>query len=91
MWFSINIGWVQADDDAKVASALADIMGRIEALTKERGLYHPFVFANDASETQRPLQSYGTDVLDKLRKVRFEVDPEGFFQNNWPGGYKIGA
>jgi hypothetical protein len=62
MWFSVNFGWVQADDDAKVANALGDVLGKIEALTKSRGVYHLFVFTNDASDTQRPLNSYGTDV-----------------------------
>ncbi|KAF2275723.1 bifunctional solanapyrone synthase [Westerdykella ornata] len=89
MWFSINIGWIRAEDDAKVERGLAEVLGKIDTLTKKKGLHHPFIFANDASSAQRPLQSYGREVVDKMRKVRSQVDPKGFFQKNWPGGYKL--
>ncbi|KAF2265021.1 bifunctional solanapyrone synthase [Lojkania enalia] len=90
MWFAINIGWMLAEDDAKVTAAMTDILSQIDALAKSRGLHHPFIFANDASEAQDPFQSYGDDVLEILRMVRFDVDPTGFFQTNLPGGYKLG-
>ncbi|KAF2180129.1 bifunctional solanapyrone synthase [Zopfia rhizophila CBS 207.26] len=91
MWLSINIGWVLAEDDAKVATILEDIFCKIDDLTKSRGLYHPFIFANDASDVQKPLASYGRDVFAKLRQVRSVVDPNAFFQKNFPGGYKLGS
>jgi hypothetical protein len=90
MWFSINIGWMLADDDIKVAATMNRALKAIADLAKSRGLYHQFIFANDASETQGPLQSYGTNTFRMMKRISRDVDPNGFFQNNVPGGYKLG-
>lgn len=90
MWFNIDLGWTFEQDDQRVGDLLMDTLAKIEVLTKARKVYHPFIFANDAFDRQKPYQSYGDDVYARLKKERREIDPSSFFQNNVPGGFKIG-
>ena len=90
MWFSVVLGWTFERDDKRVGNLLSNTLAKIEGFTKERRVYHPFVFANDAFERQRVYESYGDEVFARIQKARREIDPSGFFQKNVPGGFKIG-
>jgi hypothetical protein len=87
--FCINFGWVYASDDAAVGKILVDTLRAIDVLTKQRGLYDPFIFSNDAYSTQDPLRSYGTNILRRMRGVADKYDPQRAFQIQVPGGFKV--
>jgi hypothetical protein len=89
LWFTINIGWNNAADDAKAIAIATASVAKVEAITKSRGLYDPFVFLNDAGASQKVIQSYGPANFAKMKKVSVKYDPNGMFQKQVPGGFKI--
>lgn len=71
--------------------ALQDrILGRIRDAAEQRGLFHPFLFANYAGPFQDVTGSYGEANRRILREIAMEYDPEGVFQRLQPGGFKLG-
>lgn len=87
----ILVGWNLESDDAKVANILAETRHAIETYTKSKGLYDSFLFLSDAHPTEDPLRGYGMNTLRRLRRIGREYDPEGFFQAQMPGGFKLGT
>lgn len=67
------------------------ILGKIKEVAQQRGLYHPFLFANYAGPFQDVVGSYGNNNVKFLREVADEYDPSGVFQRLQPGGFKIGV
>lgn len=91
IWLGILVGWNLESDDAKVANILAETRHAIETYTKSKGLYDSFLFLSDAHPTEDPLRGYGMNTLRRLRRIGREYDPEGFFQAQMPGGFKLGT
>ncbi|KAF2197572.1 bifunctional solanapyrone synthase [Delitschia confertaspora ATCC 74209] len=91
LWFSLNVGWTQASDDATALSIVRSTIDRVEALAKSRNLHDPYVFLNDAAPYQKVIQSYGPNNLQKMKAVGNKYDPTGVFQTLVPGGFKISA
>ncbi|KAH7115001.1 bifunctional solanapyrone synthase [Dendryphion nanum] len=89
LWFTVNIGWNFASDDAKAIAIATASMAKIEAITKSRGLYDPFIFLNDGGPNQKVIRSYGAENFAKMKKVSAAYDPRGMFQTQVPGGFKI--
>jgi hypothetical protein len=87
--FCINIGWVFASDDAAVGKILMDTLCAIDVLTKQKGLYDPFVFSNDAYSMEDPLRSYGMNTLRRMRGVADKYDPQRIVQTTVPRGFKV--
>lgn len=87
--FTINIGWNFPSDDAKVYSVLHKALDKIEAITKARSLYDPFIFLNDAYSTQPVLRSYGATHFQQLNAISKAYDAAGMFQHQLPGGFKL--
>ncbi|KAF2473017.1 bifunctional solanapyrone synthase [Lindgomyces ingoldianus] len=89
MWFCINIGWNFKSDDEAVGSILMDTLDQIDGITKERNLYDPFIFLNDAYHSQNVFRSYGVETLNKMQAIGKRYDPEQMFQHQVPGGFKL--
>ncbi|KAJ3498514.1 hypothetical protein NLG97_g1069 [Lecanicillium saksenae] len=89
LWMGITAGWANGEDDEAVFQIVQDCTDAIEAYTKARGFYDPFIFVNDAFPTQKPLQSFGPDTLAKLKAASAKHDPDGVFQKLVPGGFKL--
>jgi len=89
LWFTVNIGWNYAADDAKAIAIAAATMAKIESITKSRGLYDPFIFLNDAAAAQKAIRSYGPENFSKMGQVSKKYDPYSMFQTQVPGGFKI--
>jgi hypothetical protein len=47
------------------------------------------IYQNYAGMNQDPLASYGTENVDFIKRVAQRFDPDRFFQNRVPGGFKI--
>jgi FAD/FMN-containing dehydrogenase len=69
--------------------ALKDLVGLIEGLVKDEGVYHRYKYLNFAASFQDPLAGYGDEELVKLKKVARRYDPAGVFQTQVPGGFKV--
>ncbi|KAI0377778.1 FAD-binding domain-containing protein [Hypomontagnella monticulosa] len=86
---NLTIMWMLASDDEAVLTAYSNIYSRTQALARERGLDHPFIYMNYASQFQDPLASYGKENRDRLMEVSKKYDPAGVFQNLNPGYFKF--
>lgn len=62
---------------------------RIEAFAKSVGSSEEFVYLNYAKAAQDPLGSYGAANVEHMKQVAHKYDPDGFFQQRVPGGFKI--
>ncbi|KAK1772874.1 cytochrome P450 [Phialemonium atrogriseum] len=82
--------WVDpADDDVMFAFA-RNATAEIERQTKELGLYHPFIYLNDAGPGQKPFAAYGSGKsLPKLLSLQKKYDPKGFFKNYLAHGFAL--
>lgn len=82
-------GWNLAEDDEYVFALIKETYEMVDRLTKQRGLYDPYVFLNDAFSDQKVLRSYGEENFSRMRAVSRRVDPRGMFQKQVPGGFKL--
>ncbi|GLA33505.1 hypothetical protein AnigIFM63309_000332 [Aspergillus niger] len=85
----LSATWDDAADDARVEEAAKVLFSGIESDAHALDAYHPFVYLNYAAQWQDPIASYGPESIERLRRIRREVDPTGVFQNMVPGGFKI--
>ena len=63
----------------------------VEEGAKKRGLWDRWVYLNYAAGGQDVMGGYGSESLERLRKMSREVDPGGLFQRGVPGGFKLWA
>ncbi|MCJ1377216.1 hypothetical protein MMC17_000308 [Xylographa soralifera] len=89
LWMNLSFGWNLASDDETVFALIVDLIARIEAVTKARNLYDPYIFLNDAWKEQDVMRHYGDDNFAKLKSVSAKYDPQGTFQYQVPGGFKL--
>ncbi|KAI5865327.1 hypothetical protein GGS23DRAFT_558730 [Durotheca rogersii] len=81
--------WTDAKDDAAIRTAYSNWVEKTTAKAKSRGLDHPYLYMNYASEYQDPVEGYGKENSKRLREVAKKYDPEGFFQTLQPGYFKV--
>jgi hypothetical protein len=48
-----------------------------------------FLYLNYADGWQDPISGYGSDNIEQLRAAAEKYDPNGVFQTQVPGGFKI--
>lgn len=89
-WFHNDAGWWFANDDTKARDTIKSITAEIETATKAEDSYLPYLFMNDASESQDVIAHYGAENVGKLKAVQAKYDPKGVFQKLVPGGFKLG-
>ncbi|KAL2831968.1 hypothetical protein BJY01DRAFT_226223 [Aspergillus pseudoustus] len=87
--FSVTHGWSDAADDARFESLNDEIMDKVIAIAKERGLYHPFIYQNYAGPRQDVFAGYGAENRAKLAEIQRKYDPEGVFTKLQPGYFKV--
>ncbi|KAI1091070.1 FAD-binding domain-containing protein [Rostrohypoxylon terebratum] len=81
--------WMSDSDDQLILTAFSNVVSRSRELARLRGLDHPFLYMNYASQFQDPLGSYGTDNKARLLEISKKYDPYGVFQNLNPGYFKF--
>ncbi|RAH67585.1 FAD-binding oxidoreductase [Aspergillus aculeatinus CBS 121060] len=81
--------WQQASDDLKVMQANQNLFVRVKHYARERGLDVEFLYMPYASGFQNVFATYGQRNLDRLREVSRTYDPDGFFQRQTPGYFKL--
>ncbi|KAH8590930.1 hypothetical protein B0O99DRAFT_633847 [Bisporella sp. PMI_857] len=88
-WWTTTIDWEDAKDDDLVRSVSIETTALWAELGKQRGLNNSFIYMNDASRDQSPLSSYGSDSVQKLKKISLKYDPERVFQKLQNDGFLI--
>jgi hypothetical protein len=79
---NIGFSWTSASDDAKVNGLVKSILEYSESKAKKANAWHPFKYVNYISEFQNPVEGFGEEGLNWLRKVQIELDPLGTFRRD---------
>lgn len=79
-----------AKDDNLVAEADTKYLADVAELARQMDLAHRFIFPNYAWPSEAVMAGYGEERMAFLRQVATKWDPEGFFQGQFVGGFKIG-
>lgn len=69
---------------------VADFLKDCVILAQKRYLAHCFIFPNYAWPSDNVIKEYGEQRLAVLRGIAQKWDPEGFFQTQSVGGFKLG-
>lgn len=85
----LTVMWMLESDDETVLTTMSNILSRSQELARARGLHHPFLYMNYASQFQDVIASYGTDNKARLLEVSKKYDPESVFQNLNVGYFKL--
>ena len=64
-------------------------LDEVEKMAASRGLSKTFLYLADAAMDQRPIDSYGHENVQKLKKISSQYDPDGVFQRLAKGGFKL--
>lgn len=83
--------WKRREDDEQIMGVLRGALEAIEKDADARGQRVPYTYLNYASDFQDPFSSYGEENKKFLQEVSRKYDPEGLFQKNVPGGFKLYA
>lgn len=86
----ICMTWKKAEDDEFMSKEGSKYLEDSVSLAHQMGKDHRFIFPNYAWPTEAVVEGYGHDRLAVLRDVAKKWDPEGFFQDQFVGGFKIG-
>lgn len=81
--------WANAADDGLVDSTLQALLEAINSRARELDGHDPYLFANYAGKNQAVMASYGTESVQRMRRISQAVDPKGIWRELVPGGYKI--
>ncbi|KAK6863755.1 hypothetical protein PG995_000283 [Apiospora arundinis] len=73
----------------QVYQKVSVMVQRIEAFAASLGSLDEFQYLAYADASQDPIGSYGAANVKHIRDAANKYDPEGFFQNRVPGGFKI--
>jgi hypothetical protein len=86
---SITSPWTSVGEDAIILGSMQRVIERTDALAREKGLAHPFKYANYAQPGAKVFEGYGKANQEFLRRVSRKYDPEGVWPKLVPGGFKL--
>jgi hypothetical protein len=90
----INIGLAFKYDDAAAAQGLRrvikDFTIELDRIAAADHVKDKHLYLNYAGDWQDVLAGYGTESLEKMRRVSKTYDQKGMFQNQVRGGFKLG-
>ncbi|KAJ7119145.1 hypothetical protein C8R44DRAFT_878647 [Mycena epipterygia] len=81
--------WSDPADDEILKEKVHEHWRWSERTARDRGLLHPFIYMNYASDLQDVMASVGTENLRQMRRVKSLYDPDNRFAANWKGGFKL--
>lgn len=81
--------WTNASDDDKVYAWMTDVLNKIKAAAKAKGVDNDYVYMNYASQFQDVISSYGAVNKAKLKSISKKYDPSQVFQTLQPGYFKL--
>ncbi len=87
--FQIYLAWQDVEQDDFFQSTGDWLISELNAYARSIGKANPYIYLDYAYKTQKPLESYGTENVEKIRAAAKKYDPKGVFQTMVPGGFKI--
>lgn len=87
--FLATASWVNESDEGLMTKVARQMNEAIANAARERGLLDKFVYANYASLWQDPLTGYGPEAKQALQAASRKYDPNGVFQDQVEGGFKL--
>jgi hypothetical protein len=78
-----------ASTDQTITSASQTLVENLKKSAQQKGVYHPYIYANYAAEFQDVMSGYGMKTRDFLLATAKKYDPDQLFQKQVPGGYKL--
>lgn len=85
----ISVSWDDANDDELVVSRVKKFIAETDSVGEQMRLRNPYIYLNYAATWQDPIDGYGVMAKNELRKVSEKYDPDGMFQKQVPGGFKL--
>ncbi|KAK7183097.1 hypothetical protein DPSP01_005958 [Paraphaeosphaeria sporulosa] len=80
-------------DEGRMEVALQREINRltkeVEDIAREERALSQFIYLNYAGSDQKVLEGYGKKSVEKLKRVAAEYDPDGVFQKQVRGGFKL--
>ncbi|KAK7996415.1 hypothetical protein PG989_004455 [Apiospora arundinis] len=88
-WWTTTVDWEAAKDDDAVRAVSIETTALMKSLSMERNLEVPFLYMNDASRDQDPIATYGSDNVNKLKRVSQDYDRGQVFQRLQNDGFLL--
>ncbi|KAF2203934.1 FAD-binding domain-containing protein [Delitschia confertaspora ATCC 74209] len=85
----LNPTWKAAKDDDRVISVALEVIEKTEKLAAQLGKGAKYRFLNYGYKTQNVYGGLDEKGIQKMQKVSKKYDPEGFFQSNFVGEFKL--
>ncbi|PYH83778.1 FAD-binding domain-containing protein [Aspergillus uvarum CBS 121591] len=85
----ISYAWSDKADDSLFHDLAGSERAELDAYARLTGAYNEYIYLNYAGRTQDPLRGYGPDNVRFMQAVARKYDPEGVFQHQVPGGFKL--
>lgn len=91
-FFVMNMSsrWAKASDDDRILAFFSNIIKKVKAEARSKGLDNEYIYMNYASQFEDPISSYGAANVRKLKTVSAKYDPVSVFLNLMPGHFKLG-
>lgn len=90
-YFIMNMSsrWANASVDARVLTLSSNIIKKVKAETKSKGVDNDYIYMNYASQLEDSIASYGPANVAKLKAVSAKYDPQSVFINLMLGHFKL--
>ncbi|GKZ66935.1 hypothetical protein AnigIFM60653_001228 [Aspergillus niger] len=84
-----DYSWDDARDDDLFIGLGQSILEEVDEYAKSIGAHNEYIYLNYADKSQNPLKGYGEENVEFISRVAKQYDPDGVFQVQVPGGFKI--
>ncbi|KAJ7684271.1 hypothetical protein DFH06DRAFT_1312713 [Mycena polygramma] len=81
--------WSDSADDDIIKENMQQLWRWSKSTARDRGLLHPFIYMNYASNLQDVMGSVGAENYRRMRDIKNKYDPENRFGKYWKGGFKL--
>lgn len=90
LWIEESLTWGgKGEFDDEVEAWARSVNVEIERRLKEIDGVNRYIYLNDADKGQKVFESYGSENVERLKKVRDKYDPAKVFTDLMPGGWKV--
>lgn len=81
--------WNSPTDDIRIIRTQQDLLKEANKAAAVQGLDSRFRYLNYAYAGENPISGYGPENQARLQATSRKYDPDAFFQNAVPGGFKL--
>lgn len=88
-WVEESYSWGNAADSPTIDAFIATVNANMTAQLEAAGATIPYLYLNDADQTQDVFSGYPAANVERLKTIRDKYDPGMVFTNLMPGGQKV--